>query len=470
MKTRITAWCKDANEAKYLLALELIPETNMVQCKQFKDEVVTDQFIEDLNKKWRENQDIEFPEHSSSEKELSLSSSILPDGLSAEQEGDISVKVNEWNFMVLSTKLYQSYKSELDELKDRIERVEKFDKGIWENLKGFWSKVQEQLREKNLFREHGNMLKEVTNDLFSKLKDLRTQMDKEFNQESAKNKQSLYEEMEQIEAKITEGKRLQAVFEELKKIQQKLRNLKLNKEDRSKIWERIDKAFKEVKEKKFGSAGQPGASPLERLDKRYKGLLEAIKKMENSINRDKSDLEYQNRREARSDNQLEAQISIAKIAMIEERIRSKSEKLTEMNRTREDLEKRKVNLEAQAQKQQQEEDKKRLKKELDEKITSELEEKSKSSDPKLEKLAEAINEGKQKVKDLAEKAEEKLEELSEQVEEKLEAIGDVVEEKVDALEDKVEELAEDAKAKAKALIEKLKGEEASEESKEDEEA
>ena len=101
MKTRITAWCKDANEAKYLLALELIPETNMVQCKQFKDEVVTDQFIEDLNKKWRENQDIEFPEHSSSEKELSLSSSILPDGLTAEQEGDISVKVNEWNFMVL---------------------------------------------------------------------------------------------------------------------------------------------------------------------------------------------------------------------------------------------------------------------------------------------------------------------------------------------------------------------------------
>ena len=93
----------------------------------------------------------------------------------------------------------------------------------------------------------------------------------------------------------------------------KVFDVKLNKEDRSKVWERIDKAFKEVKEKKFGSSGQAGgASALERLDKRYRGLLEAIKKMENSINRDKSDLEYQNNRNKSFVNQLEAQINIYK--------------------------------------------------------------------------------------------------------------------------------------------------------------
>ena len=82
------------------------------------------------------------------------------------------------------------------------------------------------LREKNLFREHGSMLKEHTNELFSKLKDLRTKMDKEFNLESGKNKQDLYNELDGIDAKIKDGQRLQAVFDELKKIQQKLKNLK----------------------------------------------------------------------------------------------------------------------------------------------------------------------------------------------------------------------------------------------------
>lgn len=471
MKTRITSWCKNANNEKFLLALELIPESNMVKCMQFKDEDITDSLLEELNSKWKNHEEIELPQHELKETELKVDT-IIPEGLTPERESDISVKVNEWNFIVLSSKLYQSYKSELDELKDRIDRTSQFDKGIWENLKNFWSKVQEQLREKNLFREHGNMLKEVTNELFSKLKELRTKMDKEFNLESGKNKQDIYEELDLIDTKIKDGKRLQSVFDELKKIQQRLKNLKLNKEDRSKVWERIDKAFKEVKEKKFGSTGQNGgASAIERLDKRYKGLIEAIKKMENSINRDKSDLEYQNKRNKNFVNQLEAQINIAKIAMIEERIRSKSEKLEEMNKTRVDLEKKRTFLESQELKKAEEDKVNKAKEEIKDRIASQIEEKN--DDPKLQKLADTIKEGTKKLKNLAEKAEDKLEDLADKVEDKLEAVAEKAEEKKDKLEDAVEDLAEKAVDKAKDLavkvksgiedtIEKLKGDDADE--------
>lgn len=454
MKTRITSWCKNANDEKFLLALELIPETNTVKCLQFKDEDITDSLIEDLNSKWKNHEEIELPTHEANETELKVDT-IIPEGLIPEKESDISVKVNEWNFIVLSSKLYESYKSELSELKDRIERIEQFDKGIWENLKGFWSKVQDQLREKNLFREHGSMLKEHTNELFSKLKDLRTKMDKEFNLESGKNKQDLYNELDGIDAKIKDGQRLQAVFDELKKIQQKLKNLKLNKEDRSKIWERIDKAFKEVKEKKFGSSGNSGGvSALERLDKRYKGLIEALKKMDNSINRDKSDLEYQNNRNKDFVNQLEAQINIAKIAMIEERIRSKSEKLAEMNKTRLELEKKRGFLEIQEKKKAEEEKVKQAKEEIKERIASEIEDNK--DDAKLQKLADTIKEGTDKLKEVAEKVEDKLEDIADKVEDKLEQLADKAEEQKDKIEDAVEDMAEKAFDKAKDIASKVK--------------
>lgn len=468
MKTRITTWCKNTENERFLIALELFAETNMVKSLIFKEEDVTDEFWENIKSKWKNNEEIEMPAHQTAENELSLSNPLTPEGFTAEKESDVSVKQNEWNFIVLSSKLFQSYKSELEELKDRVERVEKFDKGIWENLKSFWTKVQDQLREKNLFREHGNQLKEITNELFSKLKDLRTKMDKEFNLESNKNKQDLYKELDVIDEKIKDGKRLQAVFDELKKIQQRLRNFKLNKDDRAKVWERIDKAFKEVKQKKFGSAGQAGGmSPLDRLKKRYDGLIEAIQKMENSIKRDKNDLDYHNRKEARSDNQLEAQISIAKIAMIEERIRSKSEKLGEMNKTKSELEKKKVFLEEQESKKQEEEKIKQAKEEIKEKIATEIEEKNKSADPKLEQIASTIKDGAQKVKDAAEKIEDKLEDIADKAEDKLEAIADKMEdklekvkdqleEKAEVIEEKVEEIADKAVEKAKDIASNIK--------------
>ena len=125
MKTRITTWCKNTENERFLIALELFAETNMVKSLIFKEEDVTDEFWENIKSKWKNNEEIEMPAHQTAEKELSLSNPLTPEGFTAEKESDVSVKQNEWNFIVLSSKLFQSYKSELEELKDRVERVEK---------------------------------------------------------------------------------------------------------------------------------------------------------------------------------------------------------------------------------------------------------------------------------------------------------------------------------------------------------
>ena len=96
-------------------------------------------------------------------------------------------------------------------------------------------------------------------------------------------------------------------------------------------------AFKLIKEKRFGPEFDKESSPVARLDRRYNGLIAAIGKMERSINRDKDELAFQNRKIATTDGQLEAQIRQAKIKMIEGYISSKEQKLGEMMKTKQML-------------------------------------------------------------------------------------------------------------------------------------
>ena len=110
------------------------------------------------------------------------------------------------------------------------------------------------------------------------------------------------------------------------------------------MWNRIDLLFKTVKEKKFGNNAINDSSAGERMTRRYEGLIGAVDKMQDSIDRDIQDLEYQRKRVEQSEGQLEAQLRQAKINMINERVKSKQEKLNEMLATKADVEAKIANL------------------------------------------------------------------------------------------------------------------------------
>lgn len=464
MKTKLVLWGTNEKEEKVLIALELRPSDKKVNVYTFPESLATEEFGKKMFDEWRNGQAVLFPEgYQTMERELSLTDPLLPDTLKVERSDVIQRAQTEWQFVVLSEKLNQVYQSELAELKEKIEQLTDYDSKTWEALKTFWSKVQGQVRERNLFREHANSLRENTNELFSKMKEMRAALNKEFEGMSQTHFETFKNTLSGLEEKVTKGMNLSNIFNELKEVQKQFRDTKLTKEHRAKVWNKLDGLFKVVKEKKFGPEAAGGNSPSDRLNKRYDGLMNAIGKMEHSIERDRNDLKYEDRRIANSDGQLEAQIRQAKTKMIEERIRSKEEKLADMHRTREELEKKK---EAQKEKDKRRAEQQKIQ-EAKETAKAKIKEEMKAAETareaqgeKLEKAADAI-----KGKSSETKAEEILGAVTETASEVSDQIRDTIEDAVDTVKaiaevvgGKINEKVQEAKEKIQETIDEVKEE------------
>ena len=402
MKRKIVLWGTNEKEEKILTALHLQDKEGKVNLYTFTEEQATEEFYNKMLNQWREGQEVEFPEgHTLIERPLNMSDSILPDNIKVDRTDIISRAQTEWHFVVLSAKLYEMYRTELEDLSETIENLKEYDNKVWNEMRNFWSKVQEQVIEKNLFRDHASNLKSKTNKMFDHLKTLKKKVEKEYEENSAKYKETIMTELQEIDDKIEKGLGLKPIFEELKSIQSRLKGMKFTKRDRDKVWNRLDKAFKVVKEKRFGDKGDgQNHSATGRHQRRYDGLMNAIQKMEKSIARDRDDQKFQDRKIATTDGQLEMQIRQAKLKMIDERVKSKQLKLDDMYKTKTELEGRIAKEKAKEEKRAQMAE---AKKSAEEKIAAEVKKSAESieaSAEKLEAAAAKIAEGKKPKKDI----------------------------------------------------------------------
>ncbi len=357
MKNKLVLWGTDAQNAKVLIALELRANDNKVDIFTFPEATATSEFTESMMGGWRNGETVEFPEggYTHIERDLTAAESLLPDDLKADRADLIQRAQNEWHFAVLSSKLHQSYQTQLDDLKEKVAQMSNYDGGMWDGLKSFWDKVQEQVRERNLYREHADSLRDGINDLFTQLKEMRTSVNKDFEVKSQSFVDRFSTSLGEIEQKMANGVKFPVVFDALRTLQSQFREATMTKEHRSIVWAKLDGAFKTLKGERFGpeapaAEGTPvaEASPTDRIDKRLEGLNVAIDKMQTSIVRDQEDLDFQNKKIASSDGQLEAQIRQAKIKMIRERVVSKQEKLDEMIATRDEVVATKAKIEEKA--------------------------------------------------------------------------------------------------------------------------
>ncbi len=452
MKNRIVLWGTDENEKKILLGLELLTEENKVRICTFNEEQASEAFYTQMMNQWRNNEEISFPEgYKEIVKDLSVTEELLPESIRVKRTDLINQAKTEWHFSVLSSKMYQMYKSEVDSIKDKVEQLTNYDKEIWNEMKVFWSKVQGQVREKNLYREHANTLRSITDEVFEILKKLRKSLDAEFEKLSANAVETFFGKLDVIEGKIDKGLGLKPIFDELKNVQSEFRDTKFTKGDRKKVWDRLDKAFKVVKEKRFGDKGGE-QSASSRLQRRYNGLMSAIDKMEKSIKRDKNDKSFQDKRINQSDGQLETQLRQAKVKMIDERISSKELKLADMMKTKLELENKMAQEKKREAKREEKAKIEEAKKDMKEKVKAEIQEKQEQLDPakkeKLEKAASEISDSKGMPKDgllgaIATVAGEALEDVVDTVKAVKEVVEDKIEEVVEAVKEELPQLEND---------------------------
>ena len=347
MKTKLVLWGTNVQNDRVLIAMQLRADDNKVNIWTFPEAIASPEFAQAMLNDWRNDaNEVTFPDGATLvERELTVAESLLPADLKVERPDIVSRAQSEWHFIVLSTKLHENYKTELADLKDKVGQMTEYSGEVWDSLKGFWNKVQEQVRDRNLFREHADVLRDSTNVLFDDLKNLRSSLTNEFEDNSKTVYARFNTLLDDIEKKVEIGiQRFPDIFDDLKKTQADFRGQKLTRDHSNEIWNRIDSMFKVVKEKKFGNNAINDTSATERLARRYEGLIGAIDKMQDSIYRDQEELDFQTARVNNSVGQLEAQIRQAKINMIVDRVKSKEEKLNEMLATKMDVESKLNNL------------------------------------------------------------------------------------------------------------------------------
>lgn len=474
MNSKLVLWGTDAKDEKILIALELLAEENKVKILTFPDKIVIDDFYDKMRNDWRVGKEVELVEGYIEEiRDLTASETLLPDHIKVERTDLIERKQLEWHVMVLSSKMYAQFKSELDSIKEKVEGLDAFDNAQWEGLKTFWNKVQNQVRDGILTRNYANDLRKGTDEIFDKLKVLRKSLDDEYRSKAKENYDWFSKKLDEVEGKIEEGLKLSGVFDELKDLQKKFHNTKFTREFRDKVWSRIDDSFKSVKEKKYGKNATNESSALARINNRYEGLIKAIKRSEFSRDKEIKDLEFEKRRIQNTDGQLEAQIREAKIKMINQRLKFKEDKLKEMYATRDQLDSKMVKLK---EKEKLDEIRKEKEAAAKAKIQASVKQTKETMDDetkeKLAAAAEEINEakkkkGKGKKKDFVDKVMDTVDEVREMIEEKVDdaiisakaaavVISEKVSERAEPLAEKGKEIVDDLTTKAEEKVKEVK--------------
>ena len=395
MKTKIVLWGANEADEKLLIGVELVDKENKVLIHKIPEAAATEEVYKMMMDSWREGKEMTWPaEKEEIIRELSVAEGLLPDDIKVERTDVISRAKAEWHFVVLSSKLYEMYNGEVDDFKDKVETLTDFDNTLWEELKTFWTKVQNQVQDKNLFRQHAGKLRAKTNELFDAMKAMKKTADTEFKKQSKTVVKEFKDKLAAIDEKIEKGLGLKPIFEELKKLQAKVKDAAFTRDDRNDIWKKIDKSFKIVKEKRFGENGKSSNSGVSRLDGRYNGLMSAINRMQGSIKKDTQDKNFQTKRINDTDGQLEAQIRQAKLVMIDERINSKQIKLDDMLKTKVELEQRmereKVKEAARAEKAKSKEVANELKAKIQEEIAAKQSNRTPEEEAELKKAADTI--------------------------------------------------------------------------------
>lgn len=284
-----------------------------------------------LETEWVEGKEYLFPEDTVCTHPNLNAETILPEEIRSEETGKIRIKQNEWAYILLTAKLWESYLIELEALKKRSDNLTQYERQLFDDAKSFWERVLEHRKEKDLSQERLDKIKEEVNSVFEKLKTFRKSESAEFEAASAKQRDEIIVRLEDVRKQVDAKSNFKLIGESLKSLQNDSRKNRYTKADEQILRKAFDAAYQYLNERRNFYFSDKNAA-------RIKGLTEVIEKMEASLSRDRKDLEYLDKKSSRNSIQsLELQLIKVKSNMLKEAITSKEEKLKDIRQTLEKL-------------------------------------------------------------------------------------------------------------------------------------
>lgn len=331
MQSRFTANGVTADDKEVVLAYQLKEDEFKVDLYIVPKKSLKGDLLEQLETKWVEGEAFEFPKATVFVNPNLNAESILPDDIRSEEAGKIRIKQNEWAYTLLTAKLWESYLSELEILKKKAADLNQYDRQLFDDAKSFWERVLEHRKERDISQEGLDKIKDDVNSIFEKLKTFRKTESAEFETASAKLRDEVLTKLEDLKKKVTEKANFKSLLEELKTIQNDSRKNRYSKADDTQVRKVADSLFHYINSQRNHFFSDVTAS-------RVKGLNEVIEKMEQSLNRDKKDFDYmQKKGDSNKVSSLEMQLLKVKGNMLQETINSKEAKLKDIRLTLDNL-------------------------------------------------------------------------------------------------------------------------------------
>lgn len=327
-KNRFATKALNQKDEPILVALELNVNSMNIEVRYFLTATMKDDEIEDFIKKFSNGEEPSFPDNTTLENRSFTEESLLPDNIKIEgKSGAIRQLQNEWSYLLLNAKLFEQFNAQLEDIKIKAAELKGFSSDLFDEAKEFWEKVLEYKKEREISQEKLTYFKEEINGVFDHLKKLKESLLKEKDAASEKIRAEFTEVLAGIDARLEEqGVRFNTIMDELKALQTKLRGEDIKRDIKNILFDDIQARYDRIKVRREEVLGGVNNS---RID----GLTQALERMQKSLSIDLKDLEFNTKKLDHVNNKLELQLREAKINVLKDRIASKEEKIADIQKT-----------------------------------------------------------------------------------------------------------------------------------------
>lgn len=325
---------RNAADAPILVGMELQLKQKQVELLVFVREGLPEEFTKAFSEVWEKGEALEFPVEPERLIRSAEEEHLLPMELKADRPEIISRLQNEWTLKLLSYKLYESIGEEINGLQKSVQELGNYSQDLWDKAKKTWDQVGNHAQDFNLSRNHATELRDRINKLFEQLKKLREGGQADFEQASSTLREQYEKTLETFQGRLRENPRVNELFDQLKALQKEIKEARLTHRDRRTLWKTLDDSFEFLKNQKENLWQS-------HLGNRIHGLEDAMRKIQSSIDRDRANIDFEARKLASGRvSQLEQQLRATRMKVMEDRIKSKEEKLTDMQKTLQSLKKK----------------------------------------------------------------------------------------------------------------------------------